>query len=316
MLLCCGHGRGGKLNLGYQAMARAIARQGALVLVPDNIGQGERTPMGHANVVAPFACGTSLQGLIVMETLGWVAWGRDDERVDTTRLAAVGNSGGGHLTTYLSALCPNLAVVSSSGRPTTNEFVARKEKRLCHCSIVPGIVGELEMWQILGCFAPKPMFIFQGLGDSLFPPDLFHLTVRKLRTVYGHMAAPDCFRAAIVPGEHSWDVGRRVLLADYLKGALDLPGEQEDHSVEAESLLAVDGRCFDVWPDSALDTDRLACQLTGVQVEPDQRLWDIYPPAVDAARLEQMTERGETLQILAQFEMFVKSDSVITETGD
>ena len=67
-------------------------RRGAAVLCPDNLGQGEREPMGHTDCVKPFACGTSVQGLIVAETLGWIAWAREQARFDRQRLAAIGNS--------------------------------------------------------------------------------------------------------------------------------------------------------------------------------------------------------------------------------
>lgn len=128
VVLCCGHGRGGKLSSTYQRMARHLARRDAMVLCPDNIGQGERESMGHRTCVAPFVCGLSVQGLNVMETLGWIAWARKEARVDPERVAAIGQSGGGTLTVFLAALCPGLAAISSSGYPNTFDFIARKEK--------------------------------------------------------------------------------------------------------------------------------------------------------------------------------------------
>ena len=41
VLLCCGHGKGGKQAEGYRRMAWRLACQGCAVLVPDNIGQGD-----------------------------------------------------------------------------------------------------------------------------------------------------------------------------------------------------------------------------------------------------------------------------------
>ena len=84
-----------------------------------------------------------MQGLIVSETLGWLQWLAARKDIDATRLAAVGNSGGGTLTVFLAVLAPELAALSSSGYPSTFEFIARKEKRHCDCNILPGIVGEL-----------------------------------------------------------------------------------------------------------------------------------------------------------------------------
>lgn len=61
------------------------------------------------------------------------------------------------------------------------------------------------MWHLLGSFAPRPMFIFQGSGDNLFPEDLFYHTARKVRHVYRLMGAEN-------PGQYEaflsiWQIG-------------------------------------------------------------------------------------------------------------
>jgi dienelactone hydrolase len=303
---CCGHGKGCKLAPGYQRMARHIARRGAMVLVLDNIGQGEREPMGHRDSVKPFACGLSVQGLIVMETLAWVKWASQRPGVDPKRLAAIGNSGGGTLALFLAALCPELAVLSSSGYPSTFEYVARKEKKHCHCNILPGILGELEMWQLLSCFAPRPLFIFMGSADTLFGQDLFHQVARETRDVYRSMGAENAFLSKLFPGDHPWDEKRTQALGAYLAQQfhLDRPTPKEDPN---EALLADDGRCYPAWPSDALTADTLAEQLTGRQVNDGMQLWDVFPLQVPAeAKLEDVTTRGSTRQIFAQYEAFLQ----------
>jgi hypothetical protein len=74
VFLACGHGEGGKQSEYYRVMAEHLARHGIYVLVADNIGQGERVPMGHARPVKVFDYGLSVQGLIVMESIGWLNW--------------------------------------------------------------------------------------------------------------------------------------------------------------------------------------------------------------------------------------------------
>ncbi len=305
VILACGHGAGGKLAPGYQRMARHVARCGAMVLCPDNLGQGERSPMGHSRCVKPFACGTSVQGLIVLETLGWVAWARSQARVDPQRLAAIGNSGGGTLTLFLAAFCPELAVLSSSGYPSTFEFIAMKEKEHCHCNILPGIVGRLEMWHLLGSFAPRPMFLFQGDLDSFFPTDLFHQTARKVRDVYRSLEAGSSLQTSVFPGQHSWDAERTVALGDFLARHLRLPRTVKDVDMN-EQLLSNADRCLATWPAEALDTDRLAEQLTGHRIDGSPALWDVFPPPVPSEALcENSAGRGATRQILAQYEAFL-----------
>ena len=306
VILCCGHGKGGKLADGYQRMARHITRRGAMVLCPDNLGQGERAAMGHSDCVKPFACGTSMQGLIVMETIAWLRWALKQPRVDPRRVAAIGNSGGGTLTVFLAALCPELAVLSSSGYPSTFDFVARKEKKHCHCNILPGVVGRLEMWHLLGSFAPRPLFIFQGDGDPLFPPDLFFHTARKVRQVYRARGVEKASEARVMSGGHSWDVPRNVALGQFLARHLSLKRSPGPES-EKEPLLAENDRCLAAWPTGAFTTDTLAEQLTGRRVNDGVRLWDVFPPQVPRdARLEDIASRGSTRQILAQFEAFMK----------
>jgi len=306
VVLCCGHGRGGKLSSTYQRMARHLTRRGAMVLCPDNIGQGEREPMGHRACVAPFACGLSVQGLIVMETLGWIAWARREARVAPQRIAAIGQSGGGTLTVFLAALCPELAALSSSGYPSTFDFVARKEKTHCHCNLLPGIVGRLEMWHLLGSFAPRPLFIFQGSADPLFPEDLFYHTARKVRHVYRLLGAEQVFSSRVFSGGHSWEAPRYQAMGEFLAGplGLDAPAAEEDFD---EPLLADAGRCWEPWPADAVDTDALAQRLSDRPVRRRLSLADVFPPRESPPALANVTPRGPTPQIFAQYEVFLGS---------
>ncbi len=299
VLLGCGHGRGGKQAAGYQAMAYRLARMGALVLVPDNIGQGEREPMGHRDVVEVFAHELSVQGLIVMETMGWLRWARQDPRVDSERMAAIGNSGGGTLTLFLAALCRDeLAVLSSSAYPSSFSFIAAKRKKHCHCNILPDLVGAIEMWQVLGSFAPKPLFVFQGREDHLFPWRYFEHTAERLQHVYRQAEAADQLRTEIFPGQHPWDTPRRRELSAFLKKTLDLPGAvEEDDPPEADPPGTVLAR----WPSDALDVDALAARLSGRPRIAVKSLDEVYPSAPQPVN----DARALSRQIWAQYEAFL-----------
>lgn len=305
VILACGHGAGGKQAEPYRLMAESLALNGIAVLVADNLGQGERTPMGHADPVQVFGCGLTVQGLIVMEMIGWLNWLRAQARFDSSRIAAIGNSGGGALTLFLGALRRDeLAVISSSGYPSTFEFIARKEKKHCHCNLFPGLVGELEMWQVYGCIAPRPLFLFQGGGDSLFPCDLFQQTARKVYTAYERRGAENHFQACVVEGGHSWDALRHRMLTEYLCGKL---GVSFDKSKIAESAppLPPYFKTFETWPAEALTIDGLARHLSG-RVSTATHLWEVFEPAKSLVSEENPFLRGDARQILAQFEAFLK----------
>jgi dienelactone hydrolase len=306
VLLCCGHDDRGKYNPGYQTMARHIARQGIIVLCSDNIGQGERKRMGHSDCWVPFACGTSLQGFIVLESMAWLDWAASQTIIDSKRMATVGNSGGGTLSMFIGSLCPDLAAVSSSGYPSSFEFIARKEKKHCACNIIPGVIGLLEMWHLFGCVAPRPLCIFQGESDPLFPPDIFYSTARKIHNVYSQLKADSKFHAEVTPGAHSWDRTREKLLGKFLVHALHLKKGVDTDKYIKESLLNEADRIFTKWPKNAINAAELARGLTGNKASTHLKLWDIFPPCKNIEDVDQITPRADTRQILAQFEAFFK----------
>lgn len=303
VLLCCGHGGGGKRYGGYQEAARLLAKQGAAVLLPDNIGQGSRSFMGHRNAVAPFACGTSLQGLIVLETLGWIEWALYSGLFDTARMAAIGNSGGGLLTTLLAALSPDLSALCSSGYPSSFEFIARKEKNLCCCNIIPGSVGKVEIWHLLGCFAPKPLFIFQGANDNMFPEDLFYSTVRKVSRTYEHLHADGNFAYQCKPGIHTWDTPRLQAMGVFLAEKLGLKPFSELNGDE-RAFLDYSPMPPGQTPENALSADEIAFRLTGISPERNLTLPDIFKP-LRKIEPDIKTPRGNAQTILAQAEAFL-----------
>lgn len=304
-IIACGHGKGGKRAPGYRRMAEHLVRQRIAVLVSDNIGQGERTPMGHWDVVDVFACGLSLQGLIVMETMGWLNWLKGQSRFDSARIAVIGNSGGGTLSMFLGALCrDDLVAVSCSGYPSTFEFIARKEKKHCHCNLLPGFVGELEMWQILGCIAPKPLLLFQGKLDNFFPNDLFWHVARKVALAYEMHSAIDAYMAEITDGGHAWDFYRRRMLAQFVCQACSVPFDSA--LVDETNSLPELPPCYAKWPSQARDADAIARHLTGYTGKTAQQLWEVIKPDAASMQANLMNLRGDARQVLAQFELFLK----------
>ena len=89
VFVSCGHGEEGRLTPSYMAMGHRLAECGLAAIVIDNIGQGDRSrnkdgrnTSDHWSAVAPFKCGLTLQGLIVMETIGLIRHLYNDDRFD------------------------------------------------------------------------------------------------------------------------------------------------------------------------------------------------------------------------------------------
>jgi dienelactone hydrolase len=120
----CGHSPEGKAAPDYQRLHVNLAKRGYIVLTYDPVGQGERSQFWdaargrsrynlacgeHAVLGNPlYLLGTSLARYRIWDGLRGLDYLASLPEVDATRLGCVGNSGGGTLTAYISALDPRV----------------------------------------------------------------------------------------------------------------------------------------------------------------------------------------------------------------
>ena len=316
VFVCCGHGKSGRLTESYMAMGHRLASIGLAALVIDNIGQGDRnrdseggnTP-DHWNAVAPFYCGLTLQGLIVMETIALIRFMKQDKRFDTERFAACGNSGGGTLTMFLSALCPELSVIASSGYPSEIPYILQKEREHCACNLFVGQASGAEMWELYSIFAPKPLLLEGGINDNLIPMDLAHRNARKVMNTYVQMDAKNNFLFNLTDTKHSWELEDINLISRFLSERL-----LSVTPADAYTLWTInDISPFKIpMPENNLTTTALCEKLTGIKAPTDLKLEDIFVPTSNGKPIVPDTicpdvGRGDIMRVFAQFECALKN---------
>lgn len=309
VFVCCGHGDEGRRTPSYQAMGHRLASLGMAAIVMDNIGQGDRPKdtsvfktKDHWFSLAPFYCGLTLQGMIVMETVGLIRKLSKDDRFSS--LAACGNSGGGTLTMFLAALAPELDVLSSSGYPSELSYLLAKERRHCACNLLEGCANGPEMWGIYSLFAPKPLLLEGGKHDNLIPLDLAHRNARKVKNTYIQCGS-DAFAFQLTDTRHSWALEDVNVISAFL--CRNLLGYTPEDAVELNSDPATPV----TMPDVMLTTDQLAETLTGKTMPQGTRLCDIYVPQyrgkpLDLSTIDEKAGRGDVYRVLAQMECALK----------
>lgn len=303
--IACGHGDGGRAYKPYRRMAERLAGIGIAVIMPDNIGQGDREPMGHKSVVSPFYAGLTLQGLIVMESIALIRHLARDDRFDGGRIASLGNSGGGTLTMLLAALCPELSVISSSGYASEFHYVLSKEKKHCSCNLLRGAASSLEPWEIYSLFAPKPLMLENGCYDNYFPMEYFERCARRTGGVYSILSAEEKFEKHLAKTKHGWDDEDIKVISAFIAKHLSIDtdllpkevGDVEEFAPERHIPM----------PEGALDTDRLCERLSGVKMPEGTRLSDIFKPTLNGQEIREdeiVSElgRGSVMDIFAQME--------------
>lgn len=310
--VCCGHGDQGRLSLSYMGMGHRLAGLGMAALVMDNIGQGDRNPEpnkgkhpDHWLAVAPFQCGLTLQGLVVMETVAMIRYMKNDPRFDPARFGACGNSGGGTLTMFLAALAPELSAIASCGYPSETVYLLQKERRHCACNLLIGQAHEAEMWEMYSLFAPKPLLLSNGVLDNLIPMDLSHRNGRKVRNTYVQLGAEENFTHKLTRTTHPWDVEDVNLvsgfLAQHLLGAKPAGEITEIFTVEDLEPLRVP------IPAHSLSTAQLSEKLSGRKAGEGKELADVFVPTfrgkrIDPDALQLDVGRGDVMRVFAQFE--------------
>ena len=308
VLVCCGHGSHGRLTPMYQAMARRLVLLGCVVVMSDNLGQGERKFMGHVKCVMPFYCGLTTQGMIVSEAYGWLNTIKKFSFTDTERIGVCGNSGGGTLSMYLGALHPSVAATASTGYPSSFLWIGSKEKLHCHCNMSPNVLSKLEMCDVYSLIAPKPLYMLQGYNDEYFPSDLFFRNARRVKLTYEKMKADNNYTYEIIDGPHSWQNESRKRIAAFFAKCFGLPFA-DDSANDLSEILPPDGK-YVSFPDYALTTDLLAQSITDIHSEKELKLWDIFVPnynneKITSDKVLQSADRGDVMQILAQFQCFL-----------
>ena len=200
----------------HKDFAVAICRSGFAVAAPEiscfgerqtdfsyldtRMGQGVPTTCTHSAMLA-LHMGKSVIGLRVHDGKVLIDFLRARRDFDLSRLGAMGISGGGLHTFYLTCLEPRIkACVVSGYYSTFRESVLAMSH--CACNFVPGMERFGEMYDLVGLIAPRPMLVEAGDHDPIFPLRSVKRSVARAREVYGVFGAGAQVETDFFEGRH------------------------------------------------------------------------------------------------------------------
>ncbi len=206
------------LNYDY---GRQLALRGYLVFAPVQRGFGERmedAPWRELHDLAQpemwvsscryeavnaLMLGKTLLGLRVWDVMRLIDYVRSRPEPQAATLGCVGLSGGGTVGLYTASLDPRVTCAVVSGYFNTyRDSILSIEH--CFCNYVPGLARAVEMADVAGLIAPRPLLVESGLDDAIYPSGATVKALARLRPVYELFGAPERLESDLFPGGHRW----------------------------------------------------------------------------------------------------------------
>ncbi len=232
----CGHSDEGKGYDPYQMSGSGFALKGYIVLVFDPMGQGERSeywdPSAKKHLVArgvtqhhyvrqpALLADWTLTGLRLWDGIRAVDYLESRPEVDREKLAAVGCSGGGQMSWYVTAVDERIKVCAVS-HPGGS----------CEDSNLLGLGEEGPFkYEVQSLVAPRPIRIIGGSDSGQVP--VYRKSFEDLKLFYaGLKAGMNRCELEVVPGIHSMDQNNREAAYEWLNKWFDKAAEGKPEGV-------------------------------------------------------------------------------------
>ncbi|NLM01667.1 MAG: hydrolase [Treponema sp.] len=193
-----------------------LAKRGYVVLSFDALGWGDRSVKRYRNESQQalasnlFNLGTSYAGMIAMEDCRAASFLASLPEVDKTRIVSVGFSMGAFRSWQLSALSNDItASISACWMATMQGLMTDDNNQLkgqsAFTMLHPFIAKYLDYPDVAGLAAPKPMLVFAGEMDHLFPKESVAEAFDKMAKIWNAHGAKDKLVTKFWPKGHAFE---------------------------------------------------------------------------------------------------------------
>ena len=130
--------------------------------------------------------------------------------VDPGRLGVMGLSGGGTMTLW-SALCdPRLRTAEIICYSDQWAVFGFRDYNYCGMQVAPGLFKLVDLPDLQGLLAPRPLLVDVGVYDTCFVADSALACYRQVERIYRAAGVADRLELDLFPGEHGWGGNRSV----------------------------------------------------------------------------------------------------------
>lgn len=147
--------------------------------------------------------GETMVGWRVWDVMRAIDYLQERPEVDAERVATMGISGGGTVSLFAGAVDPRIrvAVVSCYFNTFRDSIVS-----LSHCldNYVPGLLRQMEMYDVAGLVAPRALFVESGENDRIFPLAGVDAAWERTVPIFRTFGAEDRLGREVFAGGHEF----------------------------------------------------------------------------------------------------------------
>lgn len=224
-----------RVNYGGRPTATELARRGYVVIVIDAFPFGERRYVApdelpaawdrtklrpedvtrlnaqcrakESTIVKTLTCaGLTWPGVTAWDDIRTVDYLCTRPEVDARRIGCVGVSFGGWRSLFLGALDDRIRACCIAGFLSTVRPMMR-EHMDTHSFVhfVPALHRQMDLPDVAGLRAGRPLMVLQCRNDALFPPEGMQQAVDQLERIYAKAGDRSLFAARFYDGPHRFD---------------------------------------------------------------------------------------------------------------
>lgn len=197
---------------------RQMAQAGFVTFAIDWIGMGERSDSAKphyrthnagrdwCNLYYLHATMLGMTSISINVTHGMAAvdFACSFPFVDADRLGVMGLSGGGTMTLW-SALCDDrLKAAEIICYSDLWAYFGMRDLNYCGMQVAPGLYKLVDLPDLQGLLAPRPLLVDIGIYDTCFMVDTAQACYRQVKAIYQAAGVPERLDLDLFPGEHGW----------------------------------------------------------------------------------------------------------------
>jgi hypothetical protein len=124
--------------------------------------------------------------------------------VDAERLGVMGLSGGGTMTLWTALCDPRFKAAEIICYSDLWAYFGMRDLNYCGMQVSPGLYKLVDLPDLQGLLAPRPLLVDIGLYDTTFLVETALACYRQVERIYTAAGAADRLYLDLFPGEHAW----------------------------------------------------------------------------------------------------------------